>query len=333
MNRRQYLTRAGTAGTSTGLLGGLAGCLDDLSGSSDANEAADDGDSRTGERALSRAVGKLNEAAQSLEEVGSLENPADVEFDATETEANIEEARGHLDTADAELGDDRQVDIETLRSYADAIEGLVTVTATVTDDTITDDIDTITAAIESSGDIETASETVSDRHEKIVGSRERVDEVDATIQGIDADRLTELGGPELADLEEGAAALGDIVVSFETLAAAYDATLDLEAGYGALERGRVDFENGKYKAAKTEFETAETTFSESQQRLENGKADAPEGLVQYFETAACQTRHLTSAAGSFAEAAAAAANGDLAAAKRHKNDGEAALDDVGSCSN
>ncbi|MGQ3412656.1 hypothetical protein ACT4ML_10410 [Natrinema sp. LN54] len=332
MNRRQYLARTGAAGASTGLLAGLAGCLDDLGGSSETNDA-DTGDagSRTGERALDRAAGRLNEAAQPLDELGDLEDPETVEFDPEEPRTGIADARDHLETAESELGDDRRADIDTLRAYADALEGLVAVTATVTDEGISADIEEVTAAIENEGDIEGASETVGERHTEIADAHERWDEANATIQNLDGDRLNDLAGIDIADLETGAATLGDVVTSLETLAAAYDATLDPDEGYGALEQGRDDFENGAYEDAQAAFETADSTFSTAHQQLEDGTANAPDGLTGHFDTAECQTRHLRDAASAFAEAAGAATEGDAVTAKRRKDDGETALDDVGNC--
>ncbi|ELY65208.1 hypothetical protein [Natrinema versiforme] len=334
MNRRQYLARTGAAGTSVGILTGLAGCLDDLGGSSETNDAeGGDAGSRTGERALDRAAGRLNEAAQPLNELGNLEDPEAVEFDPEASRTGIADARDHLETAESELGDDRQADIDTLRAYADALEGLVAVTATVTDEGITEDIDEVTAAIETEGDIEGASETVGQRHTEMADARERWDEANATIQDLGGDRLNDLAGIDIADLEEGAAALGDVVTSLETLAAAYDATLDPDEGYGALQQGRDDFENGAYEDAQAAFETAESTFSTARQRLEDGTADAPDGLAGHFETAECQTRHLRDAAAAFTESAGAAADGDAVTAKRRQDDGETALDNVGTCTN
>ncbi|WP_254521982.1 hypothetical protein [Natrinema caseinilyticum] len=330
MNRRQYLTRTCA---STGLLASVAGCLGDLGGSSDADGGDADVDSRAGERAIDRAAGKLNEAAQSLSELGDLGNPEDVAFDPAEPRTRISEARDHLETAESELGEDRQADVETLRSYADALEGLIDVTVIVTDDTVSDDIDTVTTAIEEDGDIETASQTAHGRYQDISAATDRFEAANATIQDLDGDRLETLTGVALTELEEGANALGSAVASLETLAAAYDSTLDTDAGYGALERGRAGFENGSYEAAQTEFETAESTFANARSDLESGTENAPEGLVTYFETAACQTRRLATAAGAFADAAGAAASGDPITARDRKDDGEAALEKIGTCTN
>ncbi|WP_254762653.1 hypothetical protein [Natrinema marinum] len=332
MNRRQYLTRAGAAGAATGLLAGGAGCLGDLSGSSDDGNGDADVGSRAGVRAIDRAAGNLNKAAQSLNEL-SLEDPETVEFDPSEPRAKISDARDHLETAESELGEDRQTDIDTLRSYADALEGLIAVTATVSDSSITDDIDTVTTALEEQGDLEAASETVDARYTEISSAHERFEQAETTIQTLDGDRLAELAGIDLAELEEGANALGAVVGSLETLAAAYDSTLDLESGYGALEAGRTKFENGEYAAAEREFETAESTFADAQGSLESETGSTPEGLVQYVETAACQTTHLSTAAGAFADAAGAAADGDPVTANARKNDGEDALEDVNNCTN
>ena len=328
MNRRQYLARTGAAGASTGLITSLAGCLGSLPGSSDGSnvEVSD----RTGQRALDRAAGSLNKAAQSLEELEGLEDPETVEFDPAPPRGHLETARGHLETAETELGDDREANVTTLRSYADVLAGLVSVTVTVTDDTLDDDIDAVNAALEDDGDLEGANETVDARYETIADARARHAEATATIAAIDGDRLDELAGIDLADLEDGAATLGDVVTALETLAGSYEATLDEDEGYGALESGQTAFENGDYEAAQTEFETAESTFSTSLEQLETRQSDAPEGLADHFATAICQNRHLTDAAASFADAAGAAANRDPTA-RTHQSEGEAALDAVGNC--
>jgi hypothetical protein len=327
MHRRQYLT-----GASVGLLAGLVGCLDD-SGSSGGNGGdAPEVEDRTGERAIDRAAGKLNDAAATLDELeADLETPEEVDFDPEGPRTNISEARGHLDTAEAELGDDRTADVETLRSYADALEGLVAVTVTVTDDTLSDDIETVDETLEADDpDVEEANAVVDERHAAIIDARERHAEADATIRELDADRLEDLAAIELAALENGAATLGNVVTSLETLSSAYDATLDADEGYGALERGREHLDAGEYKPAAGEFTTAESTFTSSRGRLDDGIGDAPEGLVDRFETARCQNRHLADAAGSFADAAAAAADRDPAA-DDHRADGQAALDALENC--
>jgi len=328
MNRRQYLARTGTAGVSAGLIASLAGCLDGLPDSSEGSDV--EVSDRTGQRALDRAAGSLNTAAQSLEELEGLEDPETVEFDPAEPREHLETARDHLETAETELGDDRAADIETLGSYASALDGLISVTVSVTDDTLADDIDAVNAALEEQGDLERANEIVDTRYENLSSARQRYDQVDATVADIDGDRLTELSGVKLADLEDGATALGDAVTALEMLTEAYDRTLDADEGYGALERGRTESENGDYEAAQAEFETAEATFSTSLDQLEDGRSDAPEGLADDFDTAICQNRHLTDAATAFGDGAAAAADGDPAA-RTYQSEGEAELDAVGNC--
>ena len=99
MNRRQYLARTGAVSLSTGLFASVAGCLGGLPGSSDNSDVTVS--DRTGQRALDRAAGSLNTAAQSLTDLQDLENPEAVDFDPTEPRAHIETARGHLETAAA----------------------------------------------------------------------------------------------------------------------------------------------------------------------------------------------------------------------------------------
>ncbi|WP_455450000.1 hypothetical protein [Natrinema thermotolerans] len=331
MNRRQYLARTGAAGASLTTVTALSGCLDALEESSDETDI--EVEDRSGQRALDRAAGNLNRAAQQLDEVEGFEDPETVEFDSTQAREYLSDARNYLETADSELGDDRSADLETIRAYASVLEGLVSVTVTVTDDTIEDDIDEVTAAVEENGDIEGANQTVDDRHRTVVSAADRHAQVRETVQSIDGERLAALAGTEIADLEDGVTTLGDVVTSLETLTGAYDSMLDLETGYGALEDGRTHLDNEQFGAARESFETAEGTFGDALRRLEDGTENAPDGLGEYFETARCQNEHLAAASGHFADAAAAAEDGRYRTARRKRTDGEAALDDVGDCTN
>lgn len=330
MNRRQYLARTGAAGASLGTVTALAGCLDDFGESSEAPDV--EVDDRAGERAIDRAAGRLNKAAQALNDLDGVDDPEAVEFDETEPQAQLEDARGYLETAAAELGEDRTDDVELLRSYADAVEGLVSVTVTVTDDTFADDIDEVNEALEEDGDIEGASEMVDERHGSVTMASERHGEASATLGELDGDRLNSLTGTDIGTLEDGANTLGDVVTSLETLTGAYDSTLDPDAGYGALDTGRDQFDAEEYERARASFQTAETTFVDSHRRLDDGSEDAPSGLADYFETAVCQTEHLTAAAGHFVDAADAANDRRLRTAETKRAEGEAELDEIPDCS-
>ncbi|WP_049924286.1 hypothetical protein [Halopiger djelfimassiliensis] len=320
MNRRQYL---GYTGSGLAVVA-CAGCLGDFGGDSSGVEV----DDRTGKRELSRAVGGLNDAAIALDTGDELEDPESVDFDPEEPRTHLEQARDHLETAADELPDDRAGDIEELRAYADVLEGLIDVTATVTDETLADDAAIVTDTIVGEGDLDDARTTVDERTAAIETAATRFDETNAALQDLDAERLEELAVVDLEEVEAGAAALGDAVDSLAALGDGYDAML---AGYAALERGREHADADEHDRAETEFADAESEFETAVETLESGAAESPSGFASYFETAGCQSGHLRTAAEHFAAASAAAADRNAAAARRNRADAEAALEDADAC--
>ncbi|WP_265109596.1 hypothetical protein [Halosolutus halophilus] len=321
MDRRRYLARAG----GLGVIAVAAGCL--ASDSDGTDRAAAD---RTGERALERAVGKLNQAALALgEDLDGVEDPVEASFDADEPRDLIATAREHLGTAATALDDDRRPDVAELRSYADVLEGLVDVADTIADDALADDVETVTAAIAEDGRIEDAIRIVDERNADLHGASDRLDEAESDLETLDADRLDELSIVDLEEIENGVAALDGVLSSMLTLGSGYETMLD---GYESLEGGGAAAEDGNYEGAADEFEAAESAFGTSRADFDDGVADAPSGLVSYFETARCQSEALETAAGHFASSATAAANGDLLTAERRRAEGEAALEDAADCS-
>ncbi|WP_137290958.1 hypothetical protein [Natronorubrum halophilum] len=318
MNRRQYLARAG-AGVP---LAAFAGCLDDLPGGDSSGEGTD----RTGERELDRAAGNLNDAALALNvEADTIEDPERIEFDPAEPADSIATARDHLETAATELGADREPDIETLRTYADVLEALVVVADTVTDDTLSDDFDSVSAATGGDSDLEDASATMDDRRAEIDEAKIHYDDAVSEFRSLD-DRFKELARIERADLEGGISTLGDVLGSFDTLAGGFESILD---GYGCLERGHTHVDNGAYDQAEGTFTDAESAF-EAAATLE-GDETTPDGLTDYFETARCQGGHLTDAAAAFADSAAAGDDGDPLVANRKRAEGERELENATEC--
>lgn len=320
MNRRQYLARTGCLAVAV-----TAGCLG--SRSEDGSERT--ADDRTGDRALERAVGELNRAALALNEADGLENPDEVEFDADEPVDLIAAALEYLETAEAELDADREPDIEELRTYAGVLEELVKVTDTIADDTLEDDVEAVTAAIEDDGSIEVAIETISERNATFAAAHDRLDEAETELDGLDADRLEKLSIVDLEAIEDGAVTLDNVLSSMLTLGSGYDTMLD---GYESLEAGEDEADAENHEQAIDEFETAESSFETAAQTASDGLETAPEGLVSYFETAQCQNNALADAAGHFRASSDAALSGDRLTASEEREQGEAALADAEDCS-
>lgn len=251
MNRRQYLTRTGIP---LATLAATAGCLDDLPGSDSSDDSVAVAD-RTGDRELDRAVGELNEAALALFAADDFEEPTDVEFDASVPTERIESARAHLETAADELDDDRESEIELLRTYAGVLERLVDVTETVTDETLEADLEAVFDAIggddaadgdeggddadsddESADDddLEAASATIDERTDEFAVAETNHAEAAADVESFDEafERLVRIDPAELAD---GVATLGDAVGSLVTLG---DGLESLLGGYEDLQTGR-----------------------------------------------------------------------------------------------
>ncbi|NUC73793.1 hypothetical protein HTZ84_16045 [Haloterrigena sp. SYSU A558-1] len=331
MNRRQYLMRTGIP---LAALVATAGCLDDLPGSASSGDSVAVAD-RTGDRELDRAVGELNEAALALFAADDFEEPTDVEFDPAEPTERIESARTHLETAAAELDEDRESEIELLRTYAAVLERLVDVTETVTDETLEADLQTVFEAVgdgddeseaDDDDDLEAASETIDERTDEFAVAETNHAEAAAAVESFDEafERLVRI---DPAELEDGIAALGDAVASLVTLG---DGLESLLGGYEGLQTGREHMENREYGKAETAFGTAESTLGTATTTFEEDE-DPPGGIADHVETATCQSEHLADAAGSFEEWAIAASNGDPVSAQNHKEAGERSVEAAGDC--
>ena len=308
---------------SAGTLTLLAGCLGTLTGSETDGEVAD----RTGERALDRATGKLNEAALALQVEDTVDEPDAVEFDPAEPNALIDDARDQLETAAVELADDRQADVDGLETYADILEGLVVVTETVTDETLEDDVDDVAAVIDGDGDLDAAADAVDERTAKLATAQTHHDEAATDFEALEKARFEELARIDYAELEDGITTLGGVLDSFVTLGDGYESLLD---GYGSLEEGQIKFDDGEYDRAKGSFTDASSAFEMAMDTFERD-SEPPSGLVSSFETARCQSSELADAATAFAAAAAAAAAGDPTTADQRHSDGDQSLEAARNC--
>ncbi|MFC4436253.1 MULTISPECIES: hypothetical protein [Natrialbaceae] len=322
MDRRHYLR----IGLSLACCSAIAGCLDEVDATVGSDDESDvDVADRTGERALARAVGRLNDAALALE-TDDLESEG-AAFDPEEPRELLAAAREFLETAATELEDDRRPDVDELRAYADVLEALVDVTETVTDETHEEDVDAVSDAI-ADRRLEDASETVDELAETFDRADDRFDTAVSDLESLDADRLAALSIVDLAEIESGASALGDVLASTIALVTALESTV---GGYECLKRGEAHDENEEYERAEESFRDAEAAFAAATTSLEDGREDAPTGLESHFETGLCQNASLASAADHFVAAAEAATNRDPHTARRRRDDAETALESVEDC--
>ncbi|MDG5819995.1 hypothetical protein [Natronococcus sp. A-GB7] len=311
MDRRQYLGAALAFGCSSA----LAGCFDrvDAATGSDADdlEVAD----RSGERALARSAGRLNEATYAFEADSNLENG---EFDPSGAETLLATARESLEDA-AEAGED---DVDELRAYAAVLEALLAVAETVTDDGLETDAETIPDAM-AERRLENAAATVGDLDDRVDGADDRLEEAVAGLDALDADRLTARSVVDPAELEPGVAKLEDVVGALAALVAGFEATIE---GYESLECGRERSEDGEHERAREAFREAERTFEAATKRLEDGQPRAPATLDSRFETELRRTAHLERAAAGFVAATGATLERDPVTARNSRDDAEAELE-------
>ncbi|ELZ07040.1 hypothetical protein [Natrialba aegyptia] len=333
MNRRQQLAQLGGVG-----LAALAGCLDTFR-SDDATVVVAD---RTGQRALDRAIGRLNEVAIELgtqtDETfdRGVQESTETAFDPTPYYETIDTARSALDTAATELEADRQPDVKTGREYADSLEELVSVTATVSDDELSAEIEEVGTVFEGAGeetddtetDLEQATTTIEDRTALLDEAQTTHETARTSIDGLDEDRFEALPTIDLDRLTDGLSTLGTILDAQTALAGSYGDLLD---GYAALEAGREFIDDGGYQEAEASFVDAESAFTAGRKTVAESRDEAPTELAASFETAHCQSSHLQSAAAAFTEAAAAADNGNYLTAREYQDEADEALAAAGDC--
>lgn len=333
MNRRQQLAQLGGVG-----LAALAGCLDTFR-SDDATVVVAD---RTGQRALDRAIGRLNEVAIELGtqtdenlDRGAQES-TETAFDPTPHYETIDTARSALDTAADELEADRQSDVKTGREYADSLEALVSVTATVSDDELSAEIEEVGTVFEEADeetddtetDLEQATTTIEDRTALLDEARTTHETARTSIDGLDDARFEALPTIDLDRLTDGLSTLGTVLDAQTALAGSYGDLLD---GYAALEAGREFIDDGAYQEAEAAFADAESAFTAGRKTVAESRDEAPAELEASFETAHCQSSHLQSAAAAFAEAAAAADNGNYLTAQERQDEADESLGAAGDC--
>ncbi|WP_293032141.1 hypothetical protein [Natronococcus sp.] len=314
MDRRQYLRAALAFGCSSA----LAGCFDrvDASTGSDDDGGLEVAD-RSGERALARSAGRLNEATYVFETDSDLD---DGEFDPSVAEDRLADARESLEDAAEAREDD--ADVDELRAYAAVLEDLLAVAETVTDEDLEADAETIPESM-ANRRLADASATVDDLHDRIDGADDRLEDVIAALGSLDADRLTARSVVDPAELEPGVSKLEDVVRALAALVAGFEATIE---GYESLECGRKRSEEGEHERAREAFNEAERAFETATKRLEDGRARAPETLDSLFETELRRNDSLERATAGFVGATDATLDRDPATARSRREDAEAELE-------
>jgi hypothetical protein len=295
-------------------------------GDGGAEETTDDG----GDAGLyiAQAVSTLNTVALRLNKLeDELDAPEDVEFDQQTLLDGIADARGNLDTASETATETQAAQIETLSSLATVLEELtqvVGIVLSVDPETVVEDA---TAAIDAA-DYDAALSQVRDAKAKASDAMTRTKRARTALEGVDADRLAAVDGVEYARIESAVTELSALVNAFQALTVGYEASI---LGTQDLEAGRSHSEDREFEAAESAFGDANAHFETGDEALAGVAANAPERLRGPVEVAACRTTHLLQAATALRDGAADAADGNRAAAKEHRDEGEAQIQQAENC--
>lgn len=314
MDRRQYLRAALAIGCSSA----VAGCFDRVDAATGSDDDSDlEVADRSGERALARSAGRLNEATYAFEADSDLDAGA---FDPSDAEDLLADARESLEDA-AHAGED-DADVEELRAYAAVLEALLAVAETVTDDRLEADAEAIPDAM-AERRLKDASATVGNLNDRIGDAADRLERATADLAALEADRLTARSVVDPAELEPGVSKLEDVVAALAALMTGFGSTIE---GYESLECGRERSEDGEYERAREAFSEAERAFESATERLEDGQQGGPETLDSRFETERRRNAHLERAAAGFVAATDATLERDPGTARSRRDDAEAELE-------
>jgi len=356
MDRRHLLGTLATLGT-----GAIAGCSsapnpgsddgsgdgsDDGSGGNDGGDGSDGGgggdDSSGGEDGgeettsdggdadlyVAQAVSTLNAVALRLNKLqDELDSPDDVEFDQETLLEGIADARGKLDAASETATDTQAARIETLRRLATVLAEttrVVGIVLSVDPDAVVEDT---TAAVDA-GNYDAALDRVRAAKAKASDAEERMERAETALAGVDADRLAAVDGVERAKVASAVTELSSLVTAFHALTVGYEASV---LGTQNLEAGRSRSEAREFEAAEAAFADAKAHFETADDALAGIGEDAPENLTGPIAVAACRTTHFVQAATAFQAGAADAADGNLSAARTHRDEGETELQQAADC--
>jgi hypothetical protein len=277
---------------------------------------------------IAQAVSTLNAVALRLNKLqDELDSPDDVDFDEETLLDGIAEARGKLDAATETATDTQAAQVETLRNLATVLEEttqVVGMVLSVDPDAVVDDT---TAAVDAE-DYDAALSRVRDAKAKASEAKARMERAQTALAGVNADRLAAVDGVERAKIESAVTELASLANAFHALTVGYEASI---LGTQDLETGRSRGEAEEFEAAEGAFEDAKAHFETGEEALAGVAADAPENLRGPVEVAACRTTHLVQAATALQDGAADAADGNRVAAKEHRDEGEAQIQQAEDC--
>ncbi|GAA0667036.1 hypothetical protein ACFQDG_09075 [Natronoarchaeum mannanilyticum] len=287
MDRRRFISTL----AATGATASLAGCSNPLSG--DGSPPERDPENAVMDK-LYTAVGELNTAALALGTVSSdIQNPADVEFDASEPRGRIETARAALDAAEEADSGSFETEIEQARTYADAIEAIVDAFVELLDGAAA--LSTLEGEFDPDalGAVEDALEESRDPLETAVSESEAAS---TAVENADADVLSELD----AEIERVADAVSELVGFSQGLDGLSRGYRQLVDGVDDITTAQQGFDDENYDESGTAFENARSHFGDARSTFESGSEAAPDQLDDRFGRALERSDSLVALSGGYA---------------------------------
>ncbi len=305
MQRRRYLRTVGAVAAI-----GFAGCSGDGgSGDGDGGDG-DDGGGGTAERDaayyIAQAVSQLNTAAIALADYQdrfSEGNDDEIEFDEEQQAERLSTARSALDSAASENpSDEEAAQIEGLRAAADALESASSAISELR--IATDELDELEPAIRDR-DFATARQRLSAPADRVSAVAESIGSASRRLNERDAERMAATN-LRYAELRDGITELADLTGSFDQLLTGYDHMI---AAGERLTTARDQFDEERYRDARSTLGEGETAAANAQSTFETGREDAPERLAPRFETGVCRSGHLSQSISLLDDAVSAALDG------------------------
>jgi hypothetical protein len=312
--------------------GGDGGDDDGSGGDGSSDDGGEETTSEGGDADLyvAQAVSTLNAVALRLNKLqDELESADDVEFDQQTLLDGIAEARGKLDAASESATETQAAQIEMLRNLATVLESLTQVVGIVLSVDPDAVVEATTDAIDAA-EYDAALSRVRAAEAKASDAKTHMEDARTALEGVDADRLAAVDGVEYANVESAVTELASLVNTFQVLTVGYESNI---LGTQDLETGRSRSEEREFEAAESAFGDAKAHFETADGTLAGIAGDAPENIQGPAEVAVCRTTHLMQAATAFQDGAADAADGNLTAAKTHREAGEAQVQQAEDCRN
>lgn len=280
MDRRGFFAAAGVLASGT-----LAGCTDVLGDDDGTTPERDPANEVTD--GINTAIGLANTAALSLDAIDlQFEDPAAIEFDATEPHDRLDRARTALDDAEAADDGSRSDDIAAAREYVGLVASMVEMLAELLDGATELGDAEETFDPESVEQLQSSLDAAREPVERAVSARETgVEHRDAAA----ADLLATLDA-EFETVAEGFTELVAATDGFDTLTAGYNTLLD---GVEYADTAQTLFESEEYEGARDTFGDATGAFESARATFEDGRADAHEELSTELDRATARSDSLT----------------------------------------